>query len=154
MQKYRLPPDVDLVDSVFNDLQVPYGLPWSGISTTSERIALARKGITMRYLKKLADLLDLNLLDLSKILHISIRTLQRYAEDKLLEPDVSSKVIRLAELERRGLDIFGDAHSFSLWLKEEVLALDGARPIDFLDTPFGFDLINRLLGRIEHGILS
>lgn len=114
----------------------------------------AREGIKIGYLLELTDLIGLTQMEICKILHISLRTLQRYEPDYVLDSDASSKVIQLGMLHRRGLDVFGDTKDFNYWLKAPISSLEGKAPLDYLDTPFGFQLINQILGRIEHGIFA
>ena len=114
----------------------------------------AREGIKIGYLLQLSDLMGLTQLEICKILHISLRTLQRYDAEYLLDSDDSSKVIQLGMLHRRGLDVFGDTKDFNYWLKTPMSSLEGKAPLDYLDTPFGFQLINQILGRIEHGVFA
>ncbi len=114
----------------------------------------ARKGIKTGYLLQLGDLMGLTQIEISKILHVSLRTLQRYDHDFILDSDASSKVIQLGMLYHRGLDVIGDQLGFSDWLKSPMSSLEGRSPLDYLDTPFGFQLINQILGRIEHGVFA
>ncbi len=114
----------------------------------------AREGIKMGYLLQLGDLMGLTQMEISKILHVSLRTLQRYNAEFILDSDASSKVIQLGMLYHRGLDVLGDQSGFSSWLKSPMSSLEGKSPLDYLDTPFGFQLINQILGRIEHGIFA
>ena len=114
----------------------------------------AREGIKVGYLLQLSDLMGLTQVEICKILHISLRTLQRYELDFTLDSDASSKVIQLAMLQRRGIEVFGDTGGFNQWLKAPMSSLEGKAPLDYLDTPFGFQLINQILGRIEHGVFA
>jgi putative toxin-antitoxin system antitoxin component (TIGR02293 family) len=112
----------------------------------------ARKGISKSYLLKISEALSLTLIELSNILHISIRSIQRYAANKKMDIDVSAKALQLENLRRRGVTIFGDNQAFNNWLRSPIMALDNNTPLAYLDTPFGFDMVEQLLGRIEHGI--
>jgi putative toxin-antitoxin system antitoxin component (TIGR02293 family) len=118
-------------------------------------ISQARNGLKFSYAIALASDLGLSFSDLAIILHMSLRTLQRYEPDRILDSDHTSKMIQLTTLRNHGIAVFGDQDdSFAKWLKTELPALKGNTPLSFLDTPFGFDLIHQVLGRIEHGILS
>ncbi|MBC7884726.1 MAG: DUF2384 domain-containing protein [Saprospiraceae bacterium] len=117
-------------------------------------ISHARAGIKVGYLLELGEVLGLSQLDLCKILHISLGTLQRYHSDLVLDADASSKVIQLTILRQRGLIVFGNQSGFNHWLKAPMSSLEGKPPLDYLDTPFGFQLIFQILGRIEHGVFA
>ncbi|HMQ06758.1 MAG TPA: DUF2384 domain-containing protein [Saprospiraceae bacterium] len=128
------------------------GLSQSGPS--SGLIEFARKGVTMQYVIHLGHRLGLTLQHIANILHVSLRTLQRYPLDKKLDTDQSSKAILLANLHKRGVEVFGSDEAFGEWLNSPVPYLHGKRPLTYLDTPFGFDLLVQVLGRIEHGIFA
>ncbi len=114
----------------------------------------ARAGIKTGYLLYLGDILSLSLSDLSRLLHVSLRTLQRYGPDFILDADASSKVIQLNMLQTKGLEVFGHQQKFNQWLRHALPELEGMAPLDVLDTPFGYQIVHQILGRIEHGIFA
>lgn len=122
--------------------------------SSRKAVAIARNGVRVGYLLYLGKMMDIHISMLAKILNVSLRTLQRYTPDMLLDPDASSKVMRLGALNAHGLEVLGSQDAFNSWLKSELQALEGDRPIDLLDTSFGFELVDDILGRIEHGIYS
>ncbi|MES2797764.1 MAG: antitoxin Xre/MbcA/ParS toxin-binding domain-containing protein [Bacteroidota bacterium] len=126
----------------------------SPLDNTSQMINYARQGINMKYLSNLSEKLSLNLQEIGNILHVSLRTLQRYAPTKVLDSDASSKVLNLASLQNHGIEVFGSEEAFANWLKTEIPSLDNKTPLSYLDTPFGFQLIDQTLGRIEHGLFA
>jgi putative toxin-antitoxin system antitoxin component (TIGR02293 family) len=120
----------------------------------SNLLQFARQGLSMSYLQKLANSLSLSLQEISEILHVSLRTLQRYTASKKLDTDISSKLLHLTALHNHGVDVFGSEADFNAWLKSPVSALDNHTPLSFLDTPFGFTVVDQVLGRIEHGVFA
>lgn len=121
-------------------------------STINDFINFSRSGKSMAFLNKLANNLALSLKDMSEVLQVSMRTLQRYNDNKVLDTDASAKLLQLEALQNHGIEVFGDKDAFNSWLKSPVLALGNQTPLSFLDTPFGFQLVNNTLGRIKHGI--
>jgi putative toxin-antitoxin system antitoxin component (TIGR02293 family) len=117
-------------------------------------IRLTRKGINKKQLLFLVKYLSLNLTEISKILPISIRTLQRYNKNRILNTDVTNQSLLIAELFTKGVRVFGNLDKFNLWLRSPNSALSGYMPIDLLDTTFGLELIKDELGRIEYGVIS
>ncbi len=117
-------------------------------------IELSRNGINKRNLLFLAKKIGFDLKELVVILHISERTLQRYAPSKTLSPDVSERVIQLARLYCKGEEVFGDLEQFKKWMQYPSLALGMKQPKELLDTTFGFQLLNEELTKIEYGIFS
>lgn len=114
----------------------------------------ARKGITIKEFTSLAATMGLTQSDMSMILNVSLRTLQRYSDLYLLDADASSKVLQLKALNERGIEVFNDQLSFNKWLKSPVRELKGGTPLSFLDTSLGFHILDQILGRIEHGIFA
>ena len=92
--------------------------------------------------------------ELLTILHISARTWQRYTDEKLLPQDVTEKALQLANLYKQGNDVFGESWRFSGWMNHPSLIFGGKKPIDVLDTTFGFQLVSDEIIRIEHGVLA
>jgi len=111
------------------------GLPYATVATILDKTSISRK-------------------DLSDILHISVRQMNRYQEDDILSAQQSGFVYELSRLYVRGLDIFGDQETFEKWLRREQPALAMQTPIHLLDTTEGFRLVNDLLSRIEFGFYS
>ncbi len=154
--------DKNMKDTNYNvDKELPINIveepaaAWeSPIGSISEMINFSRNGINMNYLNKLSNKLSLSLQEMGEILHVSLRTLQRYAPTKVLDTDASAKAINLAALQVHGIDVFGSEKDFNEWLRSEVPHLGNKTPLSYLDTPFGFTLIDQTLGRIEHGLFA
>ena len=92
---------------------------------------------------------------MSRILHLSERTLQRYKKEKLsFGPLYSERIIEVQLLFNKGIEVFGDKDNFNSWLNLENVALGGIEPISLLDNTFGIMMIKDELTRIEHGILA
>lgn len=114
----------------------------------------ARSGIKVDYFFKLGETMGLTSLDMSKVINVSLRTLQRYDDHFILDADSSSKVLQLKILNVKGLEVFGDQLSFNVWLKLPNPELENSTPFDLLDTSFGYQILHQILGRIEHGIFA
>lgn len=119
---------VDLVDLVRN------GLPSKGVTSLSHKLGISPG-------------------ELSKYLHVSLKTLQRY-KDKVLDINMSDRLLTVALVYSKCVDVFGSEKNSVAWLKSPVHALNGARPLDYLDTNAGAKMIMNLLGRIEYGVYS
>lgn len=52
------------------------------------------------------------------------------------------------------LDLFEDSEKGERWLHEPNGALDNKKPIDFTNDLEGIEKVDKILGRIEHGIFS
>ena len=85
----------------------------------------------------------------------SVRTLQRKrAERTTLSADESDRLVRLARLLVRTEEALGDEEKAHRWLSRPNRALGGQRPLTLLDSDAGALAVERVLGRIEHGIYS
>jgi len=113
-----------------------------------------REGLSLSKLLPIISSMRISMSELADILHISLRTLQRYPDDKVLDTDSSSKGIRLIQLYNHGVAVFEDPDDFADWIRSEVAALDYNTPYSLLDTPIGFDLVDHILGRIDYGVFA
>ena len=114
----------------------------------------AAKGMTKSdFLSIMVDL-GLNLTQLTALLPVSRRTIEKVKDEELLSPEVSDRVLRLAALFDHGRVVFQSSDLFKQWLHRPVLALGDKCPIDFINNDTGISLVNDLLGRIEHGVYS
>lgn len=127
------------------------------LSTDAEFIAAVRKGLPVRALDAItADLAQAHIsqLEVYKLVG-SGRTLQRKrAANSALSPVESDRLARLARVLVRARKAIGDATRSRLWLAEPNRSLNGERPIDLLDSDTGTTAVERVLGRIEHGVFS
>lgn len=124
------------------------------LSGDFDLIALTRKGIKKSSLKSLAAYLGVSMEVLSSLLHSSYRNIQRKQDDDLLDTLKTEKVLELAAFARRGMDVIGSKEYFAEWLQSPLPALNHKKPIDFLDTSFGIQMLYKLLGRLEYGVYS
>lgn len=154
MKKYdHLPSDSMASEPAVSYMLSPvYNNKWSqsGLTVVHD----ARRGFTFGDLLTLSRIMDLSLSDLTLIFNVSLRTLQRYEPTQKMDADASSKIIHLSMLQARGTEVFGDQSSFNLWLKKPMIELENATPLSMLDTPFGYQILFQILGRIEHGIFA
>jgi len=128
--------------------------PKNNFSNDWDIIKLARQGFSKRALLSLAKKISLTLQELTTILHISERTLQRYDDDAMIKTEYAEKAVELARLYTRGQEVFGSMDKFKLWIKAPSLIFNGEAPVSLLDTSAGFDMVFTELGRIEHGIFA
>ena len=117
-------------------------------------VMIAREGIAKNKLLALAKKLSLTIEELADILHISERTLQRYAPSTLIKTEHADRAIELAKLYERGAEVLGSHEAFNRWLRHPNLALRHQIPLTLLDTSIGFTLVLNILGRIAHGVFS
>ncbi len=120
--------------------------------TLQEMIASARKGVPMRAIGSLAEILRLNLQEVAEILPVSYRTLKRYPPNHILTKDLSAHVLELGRVFIRACEVLQDEEKARLWLTRPCQALGGVAPISMFDTPLGIEAVLDELVRIEHGV--
>ncbi|WP_339866455.1 antitoxin Xre-like helix-turn-helix domain-containing protein [uncultured Algoriphagus sp.] len=121
----------------------------------NEVIMLVRQGVTFEDFDKFASKSAFSTEEWAEYLHISERTLQRYQkEQKSFDSLQSEKIIEIALLQKRGVEVFGSKSKFQTWLETPCLALGDLMPKSFLDSSFGINLLRDELTRIEYGVLA
>jgi putative toxin-antitoxin system antitoxin component (TIGR02293 family) len=114
--------------------------------------ALVREGLPVAALEFLARRLMAG--EIYRLIG-SPRTLQRKrAAGTRLSPDESDRLTRVARLIARAEEALGDPATAIHWLRRENRALGGVRPLQALDSDAGALAVERVLGRIEHGVYS
>ncbi len=87
---------------------------------------------------------------------ISLRTYQRKRAESAgpLDPVTSGRVWKFAEVLARATTTLGSRAEAEAWLQRPALALQNRVPLDMLSTPKGTEMVEALLGRIEHGVYT
>jgi putative toxin-antitoxin system antitoxin component (TIGR02293 family) len=122
--------------------------------TSFDLIELTREGIPRSAIDALANSLKISIPDLTHYLHISERTLQRYSPDKHLSIELSDRLLQIAKVYSKSLDVFEDSEVAANWLKQPNIALGHIAPITYLDTSSGVEIVLDELTRIEYGVFS
>ncbi len=114
-----------------------------------------REGFSPRSIAALQQFLEVSQDELAGALGVTRQTLIRNKKKgKLLSPRLSDQVHRVARITRQALQVFEDKDSAVGWLKDSNAAVGGQTPLSMLDTDAGARRVERLLGRIEHGVFS
>ena len=141
--------------SDFNKLfepAVPYGISQTDIMSM---INFIRKGISFNSFMSLVNRTGFNLSDWAKFMHISERSIQRYRQEKRkFDPLQSERILEIALLYKKGIEVFGSDEKFRLWLHTNCIALGNVKPVELFDNSFGIGLLQDELGRIDHGIFA
>jgi putative toxin-antitoxin system antitoxin component (TIGR02293 family) len=83
------------------------------------------------------------------------RTLAHRREKRQpLTAEESDRLARLVRVAERAEEALGDRDRAARWLRKPNRALQGARPIELLQSDLGARMVERALGRIEHGVYS
>lgn len=80
--------------------------------------------------------------------------LRKKQEGKRLSPAESDRLTRVVRIIARAEEALEDRDRAHRWLRKPNRALGGQQPLDLLDSDAGSRMVERVLGRIEHGIFS
>jgi putative toxin-antitoxin system antitoxin component (TIGR02293 family) len=132
--------------SMVNEPNVFYG---------SLKKTTAPKEFSYEDFKKIADKVPFTLAEWATILHVSERTLQRYAKNNSNFAPINAERIFLIEkvLEEAKIT-FGKTEKFYEWISRNPYSLEGNISINNLSTYEGIQNVLTQLGRIQHGIFA
>ena len=83
------------------------------------------KDFNYKEFKKISDKVPFTLQEWSQILHISERTLQRYAKANSNFPfSVVDRILQIDKVVKRGVEVFGSLDKFISWLRINPPALE------------------------------
>lgn len=80
--------------------------------------------------------------------------LRKKKQGKALSSTESDRLARVVRVIGRAEDAIGEREKARRWLRKPNRALGGRRPLDLLDSDVGARAVERVLGRIEHGVYS
>ncbi len=113
------------------------------------------KDFTYKEFKKIADNSPFTQAEWAAMLHVSERTLQRYAKNNgSFAPINAERALQIDNVIKRGKEVFGAIDIFYKWLKSNPSMLEGQLSPESLITAHGINMVLTQLGRIEHGILA
>ncbi|MDB5193214.1 MAG: hypothetical protein JWQ96_2777 [Segetibacter sp.] len=120
-----------------------------------KKLPAALADFTYSNFRKIADKVPFTQSDWANILHLSERTLQRYAKDnKSFEGIYVDRILQVENLIDLGLDTFNSANEFYNWLKKPKMVLGNELSFEDLYHTEGIREHFNQLQRIQHGIYS
>lgn len=114
---------------------VESGLPYGSLDALTERFGLTRG-------------------EVAAAARIPLRTLARRKRERKLHADESDRLVRIARVAAEAARVLGDDREAGAWLRDDNIALGGARPLDLLQTDLGARQVEDVIGRIEFGVYS
>ena len=124
---------------------------YKNLCDSSKAVAVVRRGVAAGMYQWLKESLDVSDQRLSNVVRISQRTVKRRLGEGRFHPDESERLVRVARLTERTKEVFEDLERAREWLKSPQFALGGEVPLEYADTEPGAQIVEDLLGRIEHG---
>ena len=113
------------------------------------------KDFTYNEFKKIADKTPFTQAEWASILHVSERTLQRYAKNNgSFAPINAERALQIEKVLKEGEFTFGKIENFYNWLKRNPYMLGGNLSFEALTTANGIERILTQLYRIQHGLFA
>lgn len=113
------------------------------------------KDFTYNEFKKIANKAPFTQAEWAALLHVSERTLQRYAKDNSsFAPINAERALHIDKVLKEGVFTFGNSDLFYSWIKRNPYMLEGNLSFASLTTIEGIQKVMTQLGRIQHGILA
>lgn len=147
----------------------------TGLSTVTDAPSLGLGGSAVEESRLSAELFNV-IIDANSLFRIepaALKRLANYSDDEIFalvvpkrtlarrlsvgEPltiEETDKAVRLARVDRLATHVFGDVAKAHRWLRKPKKALSGEMPLAYLATEAGARIVEDMLHRIDHGILS
>ena len=121
----------------------------------SVKVVAAVKDFTYNEFKKIADKVAFTQAEWAAILHVSERTLQRYAKNNgVFAPINAQRALQIAKVIEMGKITFGSFDTFYSWIKRKPYSLEGNLSFESLTTAEGIEKVITQLHRIQHGLFA
>ena len=121
----------------------------------SVKAILQVKEFTFNEFKKIADKAPFTQAEWASLLHVSERTLQRYAKNNgSFAPINAERALQIEKVLKEGEFTFGKIENFYNWLKRNPYMLGGNLSLETLTTANGIERVLTQLHRIQHGLFA
>jgi putative toxin-antitoxin system antitoxin component (TIGR02293 family) len=120
----------------------------------NDLIGKLKRGLPVGAFDRLREKLDVPEKRLASTVNIAYRTLSRRKKEGRFKTDESERVLRIAKLYEKALDVLEDDEITRQWFKMPAKALGGKTPLEYADTEPGAQEVEDLLVRIEYGVFS
>lgn len=113
------------------------------------------KDFTYGEFKKIAEKTPFTQAEWAAMLHVSERTLQRYAKNNGSFAAINAeRIVLIVQVLTRAKKVFGSIEIFYNWIHANPPMLEGDLSFSSLTTFDGIQRVLNQIGRIEHGILA
>src|SRR2546428_9070811 len=114
-----------------------------------------KKGLSYRTFERFRRNTSLSFERVTALIDIPRRTMTRRKREGRFLPDESDRLLRASRLFGKTLELFeGDRDAATEWLTTAQPALGGTVPLDLAKSEVGAREVERLVGRLEHGVFS
>ena len=116
---------------------------------------IVQKGLPYKSIEAIQARFHLDANVIMRIISVPARTMARRKEEQRLSVQESDRLARVARILAYATEVFGSEQKASSWLTRSNRVLQRTTsPIDLLDTDIGTQVVETLLGRIEHGVIG
>lgn len=123
------------------------------VHDTESLFAKVTKGFLVSSCEHLQRNFDLETKTVAHLLQTPLRTFARRKQEGSLLPRESDRLLTVARIFARALDLFeGDRDGTLRWLEEPQPSLANRTPIEALATELGSTEVERLIDRLEQGV--
>ncbi len=114
-----------------------------------------KKGLSYRTFERFRRNTSLSFERVTDLIDVPRRTMTRRKREGRFLPDESDRLLRAARLFGQTLELFeGDRDAAIEWLTTAQPGLGGTIPLDLARTEIGAREVERLVGRLEHGVFA
>jgi putative toxin-antitoxin system antitoxin component (TIGR02293 family) len=114
-----------------------------------------RSGLRYHSLEHFQEVSRLPIEGIRRVLSLPRRTLARRKEAGKLSAAESDRLVRLADLFDKAVDLFdGDRDAALRWFQSPAKAFAWATPLAVAETETGAREVEKLIGRLDHGVFS
>ncbi len=125
------------------------------IAYTPVKKTLSVADYSYKKLKKITDLVPFTQSEWASMLHLSERTLQRYAKNNSsFEGIYTDRILLLQQMIHLGLETFTNADAFYTWLKKDKTVMGQVLNFESLYSDRGIQEVIDQLSRIQYGVYS
>ncbi len=115
-----------------------------------ECLKVVRAGVSRSFIDDLAAVFKVPVSQFVALLPLSWRTIQRRKPDDILDQDISDRLVQIARVYVRALEVFENPAKVAIWFVS-VCPYIGEKPFALLGTQAGIEVIMDELARIEYG---
>jgi putative toxin-antitoxin system antitoxin component (TIGR02293 family) len=123
-----------------------------GTENLNDLISQLKQGFPVDCLTTLSHHLGISENRLAHTVSIAQRTLTRRKKEGRFKTAESERVLRIARLFERAMEVLGGDEAARRWFQTPVKGLGGKTPLDFADTEPGAQAVAELLERIADGV--
>ena len=121
-------------------------------SSHLEQINFIHQGVDIKDAERLRTELEWDIRAFSSAIRTSKSSYVRHKKElKPLNTTLSENAFEIAKVSSFCLDYFENIERFNIWLNTPSLLFDSKKPLTFIDTMTGRELIKNTVNRLKHG---